>query len=85
VGLVCGVTIGVLALISAAATDGVRIGLAERSGTDIVYRVSFRLAYTHLFTEDLEAVAERLEEVWRSQIASSARPGADLRVSNLEA
>jgi precorrin-4 methylase len=61
VGLVCGVTIGVLALISAAATDGVRIGLAERSGTDIAYRVSFRLA--HLFTEDLEAVAERLEEV----------------------
>lgn len=40
--------------------------------------------YTHLFTEDLEAVAERLEEVWRSQIASSARPGADLRVSALD-
>jgi hypothetical protein len=38
VGLVCGVTIGVLGLISAAATDGVRIGLAERSGTDIAYR-----------------------------------------------
>jgi hypothetical protein len=32
------VTIGVLGLISAAATDGVRIGLAERSGTDITYR-----------------------------------------------
>jgi hypothetical protein len=38
VGLVCRVTIGVLGLISAAATDGVRIGLAERSGTDIAYR-----------------------------------------------
>ena len=26
--------------------------------------------YTHLFPEDLEAVAERLEGVWRSQIAT---------------
>lgn len=50
VGLDCGVTIGVLGLISAAATDRVRIGLAERSGMDIAYRVSFRLA------EDLASV-----------------------------
>jgi integrase len=40
--------------------------------------------YTHLFTEDLEAVAERLEEVWRSQIASSARPGAVSKVIDLK-
>lgn len=31
--------------------------------------------YAHLFTEDLEAVAERLEQVWAAGIASSARPG----------
>jgi integrase len=38
--------------------------------------------YAHLFTEDLEAVAERLEEVWRLQIASPARPGAVSKITD---
>ena len=40
--------------------------------------------YAHLFTDDLEAIAERLEEVWAAGNASSARPGGVSRVIKLK-
>lgn len=39
--------------------------------------------YAHLFTDDLEAVADRLEEVWATGNASYSRPGGDSRVIKL--
>lgn len=39
--------------------------------------------YAHLFTEDLEAVADRLEEVWAAGKASYSRPGGVSRVVGL--